>query len=347
MRQAALASGAFPIGLAPRMIERRRQDYEKRQWLVPTAGPSSGGGPPECGELRPITPSWNSSETGEKVCFWAVDAGVTNNEPFELAREYLAGGRGKRNDRSATSVGQIVIMVDPFVGRSDAPEDRCGSARPLLVRQLMSILSSAIGEARFKPADLALAQDEGVCSRFLIAPVRWSDGKRLLSPKAIACGSLGAFGGFLSRGFRVHDFLLGRRNCQQFLRKHFALEVDAGEINARFQVPYKEAKAKGWLLSEGTREFMPIIPLVGEAKDDVPSPRWPVFKMDDLDRLGAQMEKRMDFLVHRARASLPWTWLTRPLAWSIWGLAAPKVRELLLQEVRDRLDQHELLLKVR
>jgi hypothetical protein len=123
--------------------------------------------------------------------------------------------------------------------------------------------------------------------------------------------------------------------------------VDAGEINARFQVPYKEAKAKGWLLSEGTREFLPIIPLVGEAKDDEALAKKYAELCDVFVMVGAQMEKRMDFLVHRARASLPWTWLTRPLAWSIWGLAAPKVRELLLQEVRDRLDQHELLLKVR
>jgi hypothetical protein len=43
---------------------------------------------------------------------------------------------------------------------------------------------------------------------------------------AIACGALSGFGGFLSKEFRIHDFFLGRRNCQSFLRKYFVVDLD-------------------------------------------------------------------------------------------------------------------------
>jgi hypothetical protein len=40
-------------------------------------------------------------------------------------------------------------------------------------------------------------------------------------PKALQCATLAAFGGFFARGFRAHDYELGRRNCQKFLLDHF------------------------------------------------------------------------------------------------------------------------------
>jgi hypothetical protein len=37
---------------------------------------------------------------------------------------------------------------------------------------------------------------------------------------------MGAFGGFFERGFRAHDYELGRRNCQKFLKDSFVLPFD-------------------------------------------------------------------------------------------------------------------------
>jgi hypothetical protein len=39
----------------------------------------------------------------------------------------------------------------------------------------------------------------------------------------IASGALGGFSGFLHESFRQHDYLLGQRNAQAFLRWNFAL----------------------------------------------------------------------------------------------------------------------------
>ena len=57
-------------------------------------------------------------------------------------------------------------------------------------------------------------------SRFVIAPDNAD-----APPKTcvLQCGKLGAFGGFFARGYRAHDFALGRRNCQWFLREYFRL----------------------------------------------------------------------------------------------------------------------------
>lgn len=331
LRSAALASGAFPIGLAPRMIRRRRKDYESH--------PRRDGGV--------IEPSWDASGASEEMCFWAVDAGVTDNEPFQLARERLSTEEEGQDPQTPTGAGGMIIMVDPFVGREVVPEDTDDSPRPGLLKQMSTILGSAIDEARFKPEELALAQDSTVCNRFLIAPIRTDHGERLLSPKAIACGTLGAFGGFLSREFRVHDFILGRRNCQKFLQSHFALEVEPGHVNTRFKISYEESQAKGWLFFEGGKAFMPVIPLVGSALDVVKPPTWPVYGMDELDRLGEQMEARLDLIVQKIKEALPLQILSRPISWTLWGLVAKNVRERLKKVVRKSLEEHGLFVKIR
>lgn len=92
-----------------------------------------------------------------------------------------------------------------------------------LFRLLFTTFNSLITQARFKPEELALAGDLNVFSRFLVVPRRWIEGKETPEPYAIACGSLGGFGGFLCRRFREHDYQLGRRNCQWFLQQYFVL----------------------------------------------------------------------------------------------------------------------------
>ena len=98
----------------------------------------------------------------------------------------------------------------------------------------------------------------------------------------IACGLLGGFGGFLDEKFRAHDFQLGRRNCQAFLRRTFGLPVQnpigaamKGQLD--FQI---EADPENQLPQRYT-----IIPLVGAAADEVPLPNWPRMSQKDLDEV--------------------------------------------------------------
>ena len=89
-----------------------------------------------------------------------------------------------------------------------------------------------------------MANDPEVYSRFLIVPRRGFRADGTLEPFTIACGSLGGFGGFLSRKFREHDYQLGRRNCQWFLKQYFALPSEGEGRNKLFDGWTPEARRK-------------------------------------------------------------------------------------------------------
>ncbi len=78
LAQAAVASGAFPFALAPRIIERDAGDYNERAWTVPSSG------------REKIPPDWDGNAPSDYF-FLAVDGGVMNNEPLEYARREIAG----------------------------------------------------------------------------------------------------------------------------------------------------------------------------------------------------------------------------------------------------------------
>ena len=92
---------------------------------------------------------------------------------------------------------------------------------------------------------------------------------------ALQCGTLGAFGGFFERGFRAHDYQLGRRNCQKFLRDCFLLSVDNPIIVAgmdRLDAAGRSRVAGDFGSVRGGARMMPIIPLCGSAAVEVPAP---------------------------------------------------------------------------
>jgi hypothetical protein len=84
-------------------------------------------------------------------------------------------------------------------------------------------MSTLINQARFKPDELAKAANDTIFSRFMISPSRHGGSNEEAKKYPIASGALGGFSGFLHESFRRHDYLLGRRNAQAFLRWTFAL----------------------------------------------------------------------------------------------------------------------------
>ena len=155
----------------------------------------------------------------EPYDFISVDGGVIDNAPLELARRYLAGS-ALHNDPNGASASKAVLLVAPFPNLAQAPapdlDDR-------LIHVLMKVAGTFIDQARFKPDELEKAANETFFSRFMISPTREGNGTPEAVAFPIACGVLGGFGGFLHESFRHHDYLLGRRNAQAFLRWNFAL----------------------------------------------------------------------------------------------------------------------------
>ncbi|PYE14091.1 patatin-like phospholipase [Paraburkholderia silvatlantica] len=217
---AALGSGAFPIGLAPRLEKRNVADLN---WRYVTG----------VGD-KPIwlTPAWASTLNGVTPtppypCFdeFVVDGGTMDNELLDLARAEMAGTVA-RNERNGLLAKRALIMIDPFADALTTDFNKQESGRSgNLISSGIGLLGAWKNQARFNPVDLALALDDSVFSRFLIAPSRKrSDGTRDPSSAFdLASGALGGFGGFLDEEYRRHDYLLGRRNCQQFLANYFTL----------------------------------------------------------------------------------------------------------------------------
>jgi len=273
-RRAALGTGAWPIGLRSRLLTRHQDDY-LRKWPIPRDSNASD----VCVRPRKIKPSWpNGPSNPEAYEYLVADGGVMNNDPVELARRCLSGSAGIRNERAPEKVRRAVIMVDPLSG-SDPMTDE--EAREFvgydIVDVFLRLFSSLLNQARFKPEELMLAFDKTGYSRFLVAPrreIRRDDqpgddqDTRLRAKHPLATASLRGFGGFLSERFRYHDFQLGRRNCQKFLRDWFALPLKAAKHNLVFEDVRPVLDDHAYIRKEDEKTVVPLIPLYGSAKDE-------------------------------------------------------------------------------
>lgn len=293
LAEAALASGAFPVALPPVRFAKRREQYAQRPWVVPREHPEDG----QCTEVRTIEPDWTDTDG-----FWCVDGGVINNEPLEFGRRALAGVE-HHNARVARNASRAVLMIDPFPEESprEVPADA-----PDAVHSLLTLFGAMKRNGRFKPDELVLAAAEDVYSRFIVAPTRFeADGTRV-SPasRAIASGGLGGFSGFLHERYRMHDFQLGRRNCQRFLDQW--LVIDRENPLVRDWVQRMETAGKQTVLDaelredeHGERRMLRLIPLCGTAAQTVPAPAWPAIGNAAKAGLGDAIKARTRLVVRR------------------------------------------------
>jgi hypothetical protein len=275
----ALASGAFPIGLSARALVRDFADYERRKWFNAYSG--------KLEEFAPLDKR-EDLENGE-YAFVNADGGVFNNEPLELCRTALAG-EGGRNPREPDKAMRAVVLIDPFPNLFDLEKDYATETHRELLDVVQKLFSAMISQARFKLDELALARAPNVASRYAILPVRYDEQDRR-QEHAIACGALGGFGGFLSKAFRHHDFMLGRRNCQKFLADYFALPAGdkAGNLNPLFaewpddlrtEFKVRGRDEQGYRFA-GVLHLL-IVPLLGKlaSPDYTAMPPWPAAPHD-------------------------------------------------------------------
>lgn len=339
--QAALASAAFPAGLAPRRLARDTGDYAARSWPIPRE-------PDYEFEIEPDWPeTWLPPGTSRPYAFINVDGGLINNEPFEYAHFALIESGLKRNPREGEYADRAVLMVDPFPEDPHFETDETKLNRALLavVKSLIPVLKD---QARFKPTEIALALRENVYSRFLLAPRRAKrvNNTDVLMRYAIATGLLSGFGGFLDRTLREHDYQLGRRNCQRFLAKTFALlpgnPLIAGSP-AKQIAGWTDSQRKLFRITEDGKVYHPIIPLVGTAAKEVPAPNWQKIKAERLNTIVERIAARADVLVPKVvRPKSNWImrWVIK-LGWKTFG--AGVLRDyifLIIQKDLIKRDQH-------
>ena len=278
LKQAAMATGAFPAMLAPRIISRTADYYRQKQWVLNNPDPSSVA-KSGCQIATTVAPSWDNKTVPAQFAIVCADGGITNNDPFECARQYLVrqagGGPSDHNPRQATSADAAVISVAPFPGDDAFDLSYNAAEQSSLINSILALVPTFLTQTRFQGESLSLIQNADVHSRFAIAP---SDDTSPELP-SLLCGALSAFGGFIDQKFRDRDYQLGRRNCQRFLEVYFVLPennvvVGAGlprnkdELSpaiAKFAV-----KPPPGVTTDLDKRWFPIIPLMPSVRNEVP-----------------------------------------------------------------------------
>ncbi|MNS18805.1 Patatin-like phospholipase [compost metagenome] len=257
----AKATGAFPVGLAAREIVRDKQQVFDNPFinLINTIEKNynQNEAPVNSSVLKDksyLSELLTHLQNEDKYTTLNVDGGLMNNEPFEIIRDVLLRktGENKPDNNDYDKCRSSILMIDPFPCEPPATDFNNSSGLTNIVTKTFGAMR---GQLLFKPEDIEKALDPKNISRFLIVPERNEDGQNIAGSMAIACGSFGGFGGFFDKSFRVHDYFLGRRNCQYFLQEWFT--IPAYTTNPIFTQNYSPTAIERFKAKNG---HLPIIP---------------------------------------------------------------------------------------
>ena len=321
-----VATGAFPIGFKARDLARPLDHYAYR---IATTTDASGAP-----SVQWFQPDWDAlrddaGNLNPVYSFPCVDGGGTDNSPVELTRTALAGVCN-HNPRDGEKANRAVILVDPFAEKP--------SLGPETVDDLMSTLFpfvfGLVGEARYATADLLLAANNDVFSRFMITARR---GELAGSP-ALATSGLGAFQGFLCRDFREHDYLLGRRNAYDFLKNQFALP----DSNPIFVGTWTDDQKRKFGTTSGGVNYLPLIPLFGTAATPPKYPVWPAGKFDP-DTLADPIKERVKAVVSALEnTEITSNILIKAILWPIVSQLDAKMFDAMMAAIKKSLKDSNL-----
>ncbi|MDB5147638.1 MAG: patatin-like phospholipase family protein [Mucilaginibacter sp.] len=295
---AAMATGAFPVGLQSRIVKRDAQYVNNNPWLSNYLANT----PIDAGGYQTLN----------------VDGGMINNEPFDKVRSVLDDltGQPDVDYNNFNKFVSTVLMIEPFPTQAPTPISQSRAVSNVIGLTLSSMLS----QMRSKAVNIKDAMDEDCAGQYLITPSRrvdTPDGKStdLTGEQAIACGALSGFSGFLNKEFRVHDFFLGRHNCKIFLRDYFTVPAKALTTNSIFKDGYATAdKAKFKSTQNDSYQIIPVF------EEDIKFPdikfssgtNWPTLKEKDIDRFSDGLKNRIQTIILNV-ADLGW--LTKSLLW--------------------------------
>ena len=274
LKDSAIATGAFPLAFPPGEIEKQDLDIGDNPIF-------------DFAENQDIALRSSDDQSEEKKDF-CVDAGLINNEPFGITQRLLK----KKGGDSA------VIMIDPFPAESKECGKKGGDEKNLL-DIIGLIIKAVVGQLRFKLDHIRAAVSSKVFDIYMVAP---RSRRRPAHP--LATGPLEGFAGFFHRPFREKDFNLGRKNCQSFLRKYFALPMDEyqrifGPVRQEVRLRYEP---------EGNRGHLPIIPdmdfsNLNPGGNEIIEEEFPEFQTDGLKKkYKKKLKKRSLTLLKRLGA---------------------------------------------
>jgi hypothetical protein len=355
---AAMATGAFPMFLAPRVLMRRHSDYTPPLWEQHGAVAK---------EEVPVEPSFppGMADPFETL---NVDGGVTNNDPYNYAHDYLAALDPAREDnqleRDPCKADRAVVSIAPFPTMASYAVDYDPREHAGVLKVMARLFQALVSQSRFYGESLSHLMRGTTFCHFMVAPSDHELVEELKHeavhhkpiPKALQCATLAAFGGFFERGFRAHDYQLGRRNCQKFLLDHFVFPAEnvvmkaalAGmELGVRARVvdAYRRPSPKGPdgepmeyaanACAVSRKIWMPVIPLVTPElrKPIAPVERYKM-KAADLDEVVRLIGVRFEAVGARAVRGIHsrgLRWSLRPAVWLVSKLGRGPLRQGLVK----------------
>jgi predicted acylesterase/phospholipase RssA len=324
----AVASAAMPLVLPARALTRPAEHYNYRPLVRAVTDLPAGW------RIDWPVPDWSSiaDAAGGTYAFTAVDGGTLNNDPVSLVHRSLVGLVG-RNPRGASDATRAILMIDPL---ADAPSPMSPTGKSL-VAVLGGIIPTLVGGARYLTADMALFADTDVFSRFQMVPFRTATAAApaTAGEAALAGDSLFAAAGWCAREFRVHDFLLGRHNMQEYLRSQLLLAGD-NPLFSQWQFGDRQDYATDRnggrmtidVTTPGSAYFLPILP-DKTGSGPLALPPWPVGAFNPADILDP-LEKR---LTAATRALIDDNSGGGMLPWLVNLLAVPGVVDVIASTV--------------
>ncbi|MFC2126345.1 patatin-like phospholipase family protein [Bacteroidota bacterium] len=247
IKESAKATGAFPVGLSARLIHRDPEYYSTRFNK----------------DNKDYSPFLKIREKFESYSFVAVDGGVLNNEPLELARAALYAPKDKtvveqkiqadkelRVEKLLEEGLMIINKLEDKDKKDSYSKELVKAYADVNINKAIILIDPFPNRLEYKenptPKNLAL-------TKIILPLISAIRGQALFKPReliftahknvfnrfmiapvrkrkdkkradnAIACGFFGGFGGFFDQKFRQHDYWLGRFNCQAFLKKYFVI----------------------------------------------------------------------------------------------------------------------------
>ncbi len=291
--ECAKATGAFPLGLQARLLNQIKPGYIKAM-VYRLLGLDRF-----MEERGADLPGIDIPLEGKTFDFVAVDGGTINNEPFDEIT------RSMEDKAERERFSYAIIMIDPFPNFQKSLEEKID---PSIIEHWTRLLPGLLGairdQAMVKESDLlrALSSDH---TRRMIFP------KQPNEPYPIACGSLEGFGGFFSPEFREHDFALGRKNCQSFIRRYFNVPVEKAKeflIFSDWEQDDKDPRHHRFCIYNPDTQglYYPIIPdmdienlRAGKVNNILPFPDKPKLAPQDLKKLIPKIQHRIhQILLH-------------------------------------------------
>src|SRR5690606_1923970 len=279
LRDATLSTAAFPIGLKSREVSISKKYIERYPKYL-------------FGTRKGITAVIDENEDVYK--FNSIDGGLINNEPFAIGLKILKEKNPGIKDNHA------VIMVDPFPNQDHETTEPVEQNMVSVAKGMFKALRNQV---MFNQDGILDALTTNNRTRFLIAPSRKENinGVWQRAFNNLASAPISGFGGFLDKSFRKHDFELGRKNCQAFLRYYFSVEKE--KIEQRLGTKATKEAMDRFSYSNPPKDitgdfYFPIIPDMKVIKAfntsfdintygkgaDIPFPEYPSFSMKNFEK---------------------------------------------------------------